>query len=43
VALHAARLAFPHPVGGDVVTLNARVPEDLRKIDTRRALQPPVA
>ncbi len=41
-ALHALRLEFPHPVGGETVTLQAPVPKDLEKIDTRRHMQPPV-
>ena len=42
VALHAAQLCFPHPVGGSPVVLGAPVPDDLRKVDTRLGLEPPV-
>ena len=42
VALHAASLAFPHPVGGLPVLIEAPVPEDLVKIDTRLRMAPPV-
>jgi 23S rRNA pseudouridine1911/1915/1917 synthase len=41
-ALHALRLELPHPVGGELVTLNAPIPKDLLKIDERRQMQPPV-
>ena len=42
VALHALALSFPHPVGGRRVTVEAPVPEDLEKIDTRLRMDPPV-
>lgn len=42
VALHAAALAFPHPVRGDLVEIAAPVPYDLQKLDARLAMQPPV-
>ena len=42
VALHAAALSFPHPVGGEPVHLEAPVPEDLIVIDTRLQMDPPV-
>jgi 23S rRNA pseudouridine1911/1915/1917 synthase len=29
-ALHAARIRFPHPRSGDIVTFEAPLPEDLR-------------
>ncbi|MDJ0522028.1 MAG: RNA pseudouridine synthase [Planctomycetota bacterium] len=41
-ALHALRLEFPHPVGGEPVTIGAPVPKDLEKIDERRRMDPPV-
>jgi 23S rRNA pseudouridine1911/1915/1917 synthase len=42
-ALHAWRLAFPHPVGGALVTAEAPVPPDLVALDRRLAMRPPVA
>ena len=42
VALHASTLVFPHPVGGEVVTVGAPVPEDLVQIDARLQMDPPV-
>ena len=42
VALHASSLAFPHPIGGDIQTIEAPVPEDLVLIDTRLQMDPPV-
>ena len=42
VALHAASLSFPHPVGGEPITLQAPVPEDLLLVDTRLQMKPPV-
>ena len=42
VALHAASLAFPHPVGGQQILVEAPIPEDLLKIDTRLRMAPPV-
>jgi len=41
-ALHAARLEFPHPIGGGIVTIGAPIPKDLERIDERRHLRPPV-
>lgn len=41
-ALHAHTLVFPHPVGGEVITIQAPVPEDLRELDERRTMRPPV-
>ncbi|MDA1194489.1 MAG: RNA pseudouridine synthase [Planctomycetota bacterium] len=41
-ALHALRLQFPHPVGGEPLVLEAPVPADLRELDERRGLKPPV-
>lgn len=43
VALHARCLAFPHPVGDAPVVLEAPVPDDLRALDRRLGLRPPVA
>lgn len=43
VALHARSLAFPHPVGGAPVRLEAPVPPDLVALDRRLGLRPPVA
>lgn len=42
-ALHALRLAFPHPVGGARVAVEAPVPQDLVALDRRLAMRPPVA
>jgi 23S rRNA pseudouridine1911/1915/1917 synthase len=42
IALHAWRLAFPHPVGGARLEVTAPVPRDLLSLDTHLALQPPV-
>jgi 23S rRNA pseudouridine1911/1915/1917 synthase len=42
-ALHAWRLAFPHPVGGATVEAEAPVPPDLAALDRRHAIRPPVA
>lgn len=42
VALHAAVLEFPHPVGGAHVSLGAPVPADLRALDARLHMRPPV-
>lgn len=41
-ALHARRLAFPHPVGGRIVTLEAPLPGDLVCLDRRAKVRPPV-
>ena len=41
-ALHALELAFPHPVGGAPVVLHAPVPKDLRRLDKRRGIEPPL-
>ena len=41
-ALHASRLVFPHPVGGDVVDVSAPIPKQLRRLDTRKHVEPPV-
>jgi 23S rRNA pseudouridine1911/1915/1917 synthase len=43
VALHALELSFPHPVGGEIVTVRAAPPLDLLKIDERRQMKPPVS
>jgi 23S rRNA pseudouridine1911/1915/1917 synthase len=43
LALHAARLAFPHPVGGDAVEVVAPVPPDLRRLDADLRVEPPVS
>jgi 23S rRNA pseudouridine1911/1915/1917 synthase len=42
-ALHALRLAFPHPVGGRPVELVAPVPEDLVLLDRALGLRPAVS
>ena len=42
VALHARRLAFAHPVGGEHVVLEAPVPRDLLELDARLGIDPPV-
>jgi 23S rRNA pseudouridine1911/1915/1917 synthase len=42
-ALHALRLAFPHPVGGAPVVAEAPVPPDLVLLDRRLGLRPSVA
>ena len=42
-ALHARRLAFPHPVGGAVVDVVAPVPEDLVALDRALRIRPPLA
>lgn len=34
-ALHAARLQFPHPFGGQVVTVDAPLPPDLRALQNK--------
>jgi len=36
-ALHAARLVFPHPVGGAEIDVEAPLPDDLRRLDERVA------
>lgn len=41
-ALHAHTLKFPHPVGGDPILVMAPVPEDLKELDERRNMRPPV-
>jgi 23S rRNA pseudouridine1911/1915/1917 synthase len=41
-ALHALRLVFPHPVGGETVDVTAPVPADLERLDRRLGLAPPV-
>ncbi len=41
-ALHALTLVFPHPVGGEIVTIAAPVPTDLRELDAGRNMVPPV-
>jgi len=41
VALHAWRLAFPHPVSGARTQVTAPVPEDLLALDRRLACEPP--
>jgi 23S rRNA-/tRNA-specific pseudouridylate synthase len=42
IALHAWRLAFPHPVGGARTEVCAPVPADLLALDRRRKIEPPV-
>jgi 23S rRNA pseudouridine1911/1915/1917 synthase len=42
VALHAFELEFPHPVGGGEVAIRAPVPKDLKKLDARLRMEPPV-
>lgn len=42
VALHAWRVAFPHPVGGERIEVCAPVPADLVQLDRRLGLEPPV-
>ncbi len=42
-ALHAASLAFPHPVGGDLIRVIAPVPAELKELDESRTMRPPVA
>jgi 23S rRNA pseudouridine1911/1915/1917 synthase len=42
-ALHAWRLAFPHPVGGRLVEVTAPVPGDLVRLDRVLGILPPVA
>jgi RluA family pseudouridine synthase len=39
-ALHALRLAFPHPVGGRIVDVTAAIPADLRRLDHVLGLRP---
>ncbi len=41
-ALHALSLVFPHPVGGEVITVMAPVPDDLKELDEGRDMRPPV-
>ncbi|MDF1699679.1 MAG: RNA pseudouridine synthase [Planctomycetota bacterium] len=41
-ALHALSLVFPHPVGGELVTVTAPVPADLKELDESRNMRPPV-
>lgn len=41
-ALHALQLEIPHPVKDTVVTIGAPVPEDLKIIDARLHMKPPV-
>lgn len=41
-ALHALELQIPHPVLDKVITIAAPVPEELRVIDKRMHLKPPV-
>ena len=41
-ALHALELRVPHPVKDSVVTIGAPVPDDLRIIDARYRMDPPV-
>ena len=43
IALHAWRLTVPHPVGGAPLTIEAPVPDDLRRLDRALRLAPPVA
>jgi 23S rRNA pseudouridine1911/1915/1917 synthase len=43
IALHAWRLAFPHPVGGARVEVEAPVPSDLSALDRRLGIAPPLA
>lgn len=42
-ALHAWRLAFPHPVGGAPLEVLAPVPPDLVALDRQHRIAPPVA
>lgn len=41
-ALHAHTLVLPHPVGGDLITVMAPVPDDLKELDEGRNMRPPV-
>jgi 23S rRNA pseudouridine1911/1915/1917 synthase len=43
IALHAWRLAFPHPIGGARVEVEAAVPSDLCALDRRLGIAPPLA
>lgn len=42
-ALHAWRLEFDHPVGGERLTLEAPIPRDLLELDARLKISPPAA
>lgn len=42
-ALHAHRLSFPHPVGGETVVVQAPLPRDLLDLDVRLGIEPPWA
>ena len=39
-ALHAARLVFPHPVGGDEVDVRAPTPKQLLRLDRKKGVEP---
>lgn len=41
-ALHALELVVPHPTRDTVVTIGAPIPDDMRVIDARLGLQPPI-
>ena len=41
-ALHALSLVFPHPVGGEIITIHAPLTEDLKEHDEGRQMRPPV-
>jgi len=41
-ALHALKLVFPHPVGGEIITIQAPVPKDLHELDEGRKMNPAV-
>ena len=40
-ALHAARLVFPHPVGGARVEVWAPLPRQLKRLDRKKQIEPP--
>ena len=40
-ALHATRLVFPHPVGGDEVDVRAPTPKQLLRLDRKKGVEPP--
>ncbi len=41
-ALHALSLVFPHPVGGEIITIHAPLTEDLQELDEGRQMRPPL-
>lgn len=41
-ALHASRLVFPHPVGGAEVDVAAPLPRQLKRLDRKKEMVPPV-